>query len=607
MRKLLLGVVLLLVALACDGQVLWEKTWGGPYDDGCEVRNTRDGGMIAMGSFGPDSWIMRLDYNGDTLWTRRISQPLDLCAITETLDGGFLATGVTRTQHRDFVAWKFDLRGDSTWMRIYIDTLNNEGNYTVLLRPDSSYLLTGYTSANGYDMLAMHIDSLGNPLWRKNYGGPGFEGGTMSAATADGGYILTTTGGSPFFPNIWVVKIDALGDTLWTHNYVEPYPTGGSVPMVTAQGNILIMGWIERADYDNYLLCLDSAGNQLWSQVYPGIGFESRSARGVIEDRFGGYTFASSVDLSYGPVGSDHDIALFRLDSLGNAVKIYRLGHAGSEMPRYFEQTNDGDYLLFGFSSSFIPNGQQTYLARLRPDGCGPFFYDLDGPNRRLVCPNDTLLLDAGAGFAQYLWSDGDTTQMRSVPQSDTLYVQATDSQGCIYHSSCVIVTEAEGPQFNWSTSGNLLVQFQGLPGDGTAWTWDFGDGTTANALDTMHAYAQAGTYWVCFQSQIPTCGWASDCDSVTVSTTIAAMPALDFRPLISPNPSNGHLQITNPSHEQLQFNISDLNGRQIYRGKIDAESSEGIDASSWPQGVYLLQMTGEAQVHAHMRLVIAK
>ncbi len=606
-RPLLLIVCLALSACVSQAQVLWEKTWGGPYDDGCEVRNTRDGGMIAMGTFGLDSWLMRLDLNGDTLWTKRISQPLDLCAITETLDGGFLATGTTRTQNRDILAWKFDLRGDSIWMKVYADTLSTEGNYTVLLRPDSSFVITGYTSANGYDMLVMHIDSVGNLLWRNTYGGPGFEGGTMAAPTSDGGYILTTTGGSPFFSNIWVAKIDSAGDTVWTRNYLEVFPTGGSVPKVTAQGNILIMGWIQPGDFDNYLLCLDPQGNPLWTQHYLGIGFESRTARGVIEDRWGGYTFVSSVDVGYGPLARDHDIAIFRLDSLGAVTQIHRVGHLGHEMPRYFEQTANGDYLIFGYSTSFAPMGQQTYLARLHPGSCGEFFYDLAGPQRVQICPSDTFLLDGGSGFTNYLWTDGDTNQIRRVTVSDTFYVQTTDSQGCTAYSSTVVVDAKIGPQFTWTAAGNLSLQFDGMLGDGMQSAWDFGDGGIDSTEDPLHTYSQAGTYYVCFQSLIAGCGWEQSCDSVTVANTIGVATSPPLLPQIFPNPNNGRFYIMNPSPMQLNYEVIDVSGEPLHSGVLEGDSDLQLDLTNVAQGVYLLQIQGEQGRYPSQRLVIIR
>ncbi|MEY3444138.1 MAG: hypothetical protein RLZZ519_2419, partial [Bacteroidota bacterium] len=376
MKSALFLLIGLLLATCVQAQLVWEKNWGGPYDDACEVRNTRDGGLVVMATSGIHSWLMRLDANGDTVWTRELRLPYDFCSVTETFDGGFLTSGVTRYANRDLVAMKFDHRGDSLWLRIYPDSLHTEGTYSVFPQPDSTFLLTGYTTANGYDMLVVRIDSLGNQIWRKSYGTPDFEGGTQAALTADGGSILTTTTGN-FGTYIYVVKIDANGDTVWTRDIVEPFETGGPIPMVDAAGRIWVIGWINHGDYNNYIVCLDSLGNRLWSREYPGIGFESRTARGILEDRFGGYSFASSIDHAYGPVAG-HDIALIRIDSLGNILRMHLVGHPGDEMPRYFEQAGNGDYLFAGYSSSFVPLGTQTYIARLNPAGCGEFLYDFN-------------------------------------------------------------------------------------------------------------------------------------------------------------------------------------------------------------------------------------
>lgn len=596
----------LLLATLLQAQVLWEKTWGGPYDDGCEVRNTRDGGMVVMASSGVRSWLMRLDANGDTLWTRIIHAPYDLCAVTETMDGGFLATGLTRYAHRDIMAWKFDVHGDSLWVQIYTDSTNTtEGMYSVFPQPDSSFLVTGYTSGNGYDMLALHIEKSGNLIWRKSYGGPDFQGGTMASPTADGGFVFATTTGNSF-SSIWVVRVDAMGDTVWTRNVVNARETGGPIPLVAQDGNIWVVGWINRTDYDNYIFCMDSLGNLLWTRPYPGIGFESRSGRGLIEDRLGGFSFASSIDDAYGPVAGQ-DIALFRLDSIGQVTRIHRLGGVGDEMPRYFEQTANGDYLFVGYSTSFSTNGAQTYLARLHPTGCGEFLYDLSEQIRYDICPGDTLWLDAGAQFTQFLWNDGNTQQIRPVLQSDTLYVVATDSQGCLNYSSLVAVEAHPAPDFVWSPLSGMAFQFSGSVAPGSTVTWDFGDGMGDSLLAPQHTYALPGTYEVCMTATFPNCNPVTICDSVTAVIPIGLAPQWGSRVQVFPNPSAGWVTLRNDLPEALSYVVRDVAGRSWMVGQMEGNARIRLDLRTCPDGAYFIETTANGQRGPRLSLMIAR
>lgn len=55
----------------------------------------------------------------------------------------------------------------------------------------------------------------------------------------------------------------------------------------------------------------------------------------------------------------------------------------------------------------------------------------LNLPDTLLACHQDSLVLDAGEGFENYLWSSGDTTQILSVFQTGTYIVLVEDGFGC--------------------------------------------------------------------------------------------------------------------------------------------------------------------------------
>ena len=47
-------------------------------------------------------------------------------------------------------------------------------------------------------------------------------------------------------------------------------------------------------------------------------------------------------------------------------------------------------------------------------------------------CPGDSIMLDAGAGFAAYLWNTGATTQTIQAPNATTYWAMVTDGNGCM-------------------------------------------------------------------------------------------------------------------------------------------------------------------------------
>ncbi|RLD46285.1 MAG: hypothetical protein DRI94_14940, partial [Bacteroidetes bacterium] len=76
------------------------------------------------------------------------------------------------------------------------------------------------------------------------------------------------------------------------------------------------------------------------------------------------------------------------------------------------------------------------------------------GPDTICTSQPDTIVLDAGAGFDTYLWSDGSTNQTYNVIVYGTYYVNAVDSNGCsasdtVIIYNCVSVDENTSIAFN--------------------------------------------------------------------------------------------------------------------------------------------------------------
>jgi|GEM_PF-2756945 len=84
------------------GDTVWTKTYGGSSDDyPLSICATTDGGCVvagltnSYGAGGSDMYVLRIDSDGDTLWTRTFGGPQnDLGnSIIQSSDGGFVITG----------------------------------------------------------------------------------------------------------------------------------------------------------------------------------------------------------------------------------------------------------------------------------------------------------------------------------------------------------------------------------------------------------------------------------------------------------------------------------------------------------------------------------
>ncbi len=132
------------VKLDSAGNLLWEKTYGGLYNDyvgsGSSLYHTRDGGFLFCGSqviskspYQYDAIIIRTDSNGNLLWQKNYggARGDQLESIIELEDGSIVAVGSTAscTTSNYFHGWilKMDANGNVIWERCdyYVSPVGN--------------------------------------------------------------------------------------------------------------------------------------------------------------------------------------------------------------------------------------------------------------------------------------------------------------------------------------------------------------------------------------------------------------------------------------------------------------------------------------------------
>lgn len=118
------------------------------------------------------------------------------------------------------------------------------------------------------------------------------------------------------------------------------------------------------------------------------------------------------------------------------------------------------------------------------------------------VCIGETALLDAGEGFFNYQWSNGENTQT-ILAGAGVYTIQVANFFGCLAFDT-VLVTES-GPNAAFTvnppngTQPGVSVQFtdesQSSGANLTTWTWDFGNGQASAQQNPQIAYANPGTF----------------------------------------------------------------------------------------------------------------
>lgn len=319
-----------IVKLNAARQIEWQKSFGGAGDDDVVVvKPTKDGGYIVGINTdsnvsgdqkevlygGMDVWLLRLDKGGRILWQKRYGGDYEdrLTSLIETQDKGILLgissnsnlSGNKRSQRygmRDFWVLKLDSQGKELWQDIYggegddeltevveletkeillVGTSNSEasGNKTVKLESESDFwtvrlkadgevvtqqsyaegeynllsnglvtpkgkvLLGGFVLKNNKDgqnfsYIGVELDEEGEMTWEKELSSSGADvlrkvvqtrdGGYVFAGTSDGGYgkVKQSQKGRNDF---WIVKVNKKDKEEEERVSIEamPNPTSG--------------------------------------------------------------------------------------------------------------------------------------------------------------------------------------------------------------------------------------------------------------------------------------------------------------------------------------------------------------------------------------------
>ncbi len=216
------------VKIDANGDTLWTRTQGGIKTD--EARGIIECGdsLIAavgfsnsLGDLLGDSWIMRMrETNGDTLWSKTLGQSniedkawglADFYAANR-----IIIVGETSIQYGDPDAYIQSMTyGGSVLFNIVFGGAGTEDNFTgIICRPNGTMAAIGTTEnvmGNGHGDMYFYHDRTGP--FNTIFGSTSVEAGCSIDLAHDDGYIVCgfTEGFNNFVPQVWLIKIDTTG------------------------------------------------------------------------------------------------------------------------------------------------------------------------------------------------------------------------------------------------------------------------------------------------------------------------------------------------------------------------------------------------------------
>ncbi len=207
-----------------NGNHEWDQTYGGTEDDeGYCVEQTSDGGYIIAGyteSYGAgeeDVLFIKFDEDGNLLWNKTYGGTDDdegYC-VEQTSDGEYIITGYTGNfdDGWDVLLIKTDENGNKEWDKTYNEGFVDYG-YCVLEASGGGYVIVGITGsfdiATGLDadVLLIKTDEDGNKDLDETYDKSYLDGGHWALETSDENYIIVgVTTSLEEGADVWLLEV----------------------------------------------------------------------------------------------------------------------------------------------------------------------------------------------------------------------------------------------------------------------------------------------------------------------------------------------------------------------------------------------------------------
>lgn len=387
-RRLCCVLFCALLPALSQAQIMFERTYGGAEIDYAScVLQTSDGGYLIAGStssYGAgssDIYLIKTDAFGDTLWTKTYGGNGDDYAATLNLTptNGYIIAGQTNSfgaGSSDGFIIRINWLGDTLWSRTLGGVLDDNA-YISAIDDDGSLLTVGTTFSyctGGSAIYVNKIDSTGGVLWTKVFQKfPLTSGGSATKKINGFYYILGSTddGGGGILSKLYLLKINDGGDTSWSITYDNPSGAlKNAIIDKTPDNYLIISGRIEylNGEADLLLMKTDLSGIPLWFKTYGGSGFQGGGKFAQTAD--GGFLLtgvsgdATKMMLPYkctdnnvfSPISekgwTNGDLIIIKIANNGDSLWSRTYGGTGEDAGASVQQTDDNGFIACGYRTT---------------------------------------------------------------------------------------------------------------------------------------------------------------------------------------------------------------------------------------------------------------
>lgn len=249
--------------------------------------------------------------------------------------------------------------------------------WKIIRTSDGGYAMAGYTESygnQGTSMYLLKVDDEGDREWAQTYSNSDLDQAFSLAQTSDGGFILMGLTSSDPNGDIWVVRTNSRGTLQWSREYGDTQSDWAFAGICDSQGHIVISGSVSTSEEnsDIFFISLEEDGDVIGAHVYEMAG---RQAAYDIVECSSGYAI---LGRSYNEDADNGDMLLLRLNSSGTLRWRRTYGGRRDEWGRALEVTDDGGFILAGYTSSYGTEGD-AWLVKVSRDGTKQWSRNIGG------------------------------------------------------------------------------------------------------------------------------------------------------------------------------------------------------------------------------------
>ncbi len=402
-------------AALCAGNHLWSKGWGGSADDETNaVAADKDNNVIVAGyltntvdfgcgpitgTAGGSSVVIKLDPNGNCLWSKAYAGISAVSSVAADSAGNVIFTGryygtidlgggvhTEVGSNGDIYVAKLGADGSFQWSKSAGDS-QQQLPRSIAVDPSDNILTTGInvgtvnfgggniTTVGGIDVYLVKYSPAGAHIWSKGFGNAGNQIARSVTSDASGNvYIAGDFSGTANFggsnlvsaglADAFVVKLTSAGAHVWSKGFGDAADQTGFGVVVDAAGDVYATGSFNGTmsfggapitslgGTDVWLVKLTTAGAHVWSKGFGGPS--NQTSIGVVVDKVGNVSITGALqgtaDFGGGPLTSagGNDVFVAKYDTSGNHLWSHSYGDAGAQTPQGIAVRPDGAVISGG-------------------------------------------------------------------------------------------------------------------------------------------------------------------------------------------------------------------------------------------------------------------